>query len=123
MKIIKDTQEMTDPNEFGETLRNYCFIPDEYVYKFGGEQYGCYSTFKLRPEFESVTSTYIYKQLRKLSGIDETDYCNDFNCYSNGIIYLGWHWDGDGTLIIQEGNKIAINYDCKHDDSWEWYNE
>ena len=126
MIITKDTQEMTDPNEFGETLRNYCFINDAYADKFfGGRQYGCYSTFALRQEFYSLMPNEpLYQKLRRLSGIDDTDLRANFYafCCSDGI-FLGWWWDGDGILIIGEGNKIAINDDCKCDYTWEWCND
>ncbi len=57
MKIITDTQKITDPNNFGEMLRNYCFINDGYEdihckYREDKKQIGCYETFELRPEFK-----------------------------------------------------------------------
>ena len=120
MKITKDTQKMTDPNEFGETLRDYCFIPD----KYGWGDYGCYSTFELRPEFKQIfLPNPIYTRLWKLAGMDNIDDIITFYCYSNGTIHLGWYWDGDGTLIIQEGDKIACNDDCKKDYNWHWLGE
>jgi len=117
MKIIKDTQLMNDPNEFGEALRDYCFVPDG----VGWGNYGCYSTFELRPEFKKLlNNSGIRQRLSKLSGWSGSDGRVNFYCYSNGNIHLGWWWDGDGTLIIQEGNKITINNDCKCDYTWEW---
>jgi len=132
MKIIKDTQKMENANEFGETLREYCFIPDKY-----GGTYGCYSTFELRPEFKHTTNEcfidwlirtdhYWGKQLDSIR--NDSHICtviNDLrkNLYSNGKIILTWHWDGDGELIIKEGNKVACNGDCKKDYVWVWLHE
>ena len=130
MKVIKDTQDMTDPNEFGETLREYCFINDEYADKFfGGKQYGCYSTFRLRPEFWLLLPGDVYyDRLKRLSGYGDFYDKVKFYCYTNqreGLdlpIFIGWWWDGDGTLIIKEGHQIAVNDDCKCDYTWEWCN-
>ena len=125
MKIIKDTQEMDNPCEFGEALRNYCFINDGNEGMFGGKQYGCYSTFRLRSEFLQVFEGKIFDSLKKISGV-ESAYTDDwqihFNCYTNcdGTIYLAWFWDGDGVLVIKEGDKIAYNGDCKKEYDWFW---
>lgn len=121
MIVTIDTQNIEDANQFGEALRNYCFIPDTY-----GGTYGCYSTFELRPEFEKVKKS--SRLGIELLSLFSNNYCEDYisevkkrsQFYSNGIIHLMWFWDGDGTLLIIEGNKKAINYDCKTDYEWEW---
>ena len=43
--------------------------------------------------------------------------------FSDGKIHLGWYWEGDGTLIFIEGDKMAINTDCKCDYYWDWVKE
>lgn len=122
MKIIIDTQEMEDANEFGETLRDYCFVPDE----FGGET-GCYSTFKLRDDFVEVkpNSKTGKKLLKSLwNDCHNKEYIKEMTprvqMFTDGIIDLAWCWDGDGILLIKEGSKVAINSDCKKDHDWEW---
>ena len=117
MKFIKDTQKMHDANEFGEALREYCFVPE-------GKR-GCYETFDLREEFKPIKKTCgVAKTLLKHLGLTNECTCNGehFNpgLYSNGTIHIGWYWDGDGILCIIEGNKIIVNSDCKTDYCWEW---
>lgn len=133
MILIKqyDTQKVQDCCEFGELLRDYCFVPDAY----GGTK-GCYSTFELRPEFKEVdkksaTGKKLLKHLGynskglKLSKDEEwlgwqKEMYGRCKLFSNGNIHVGWWWDGDGTLVIIEGKRIAVNYDCKNDYEWEW---
>lgn len=122
MIFQNDTQELDNPNEFGELLREHCFedTPCPTITGFH-KPYGCYSTFDLKDGFEKLSGdNKIYKRLEKLSGILNGDGRAYFHAYSNGQIHLGWWWDGDGTLIIQEGNKIAINNDCKSSYGWAW---
>ncbi len=124
MIFCKDTQKMEDANEFGEALRKYCFISDKY-----GGTYGCYSTFELRPEFKKIEmNSNIGKDLLLYLGLNEDGSCGEGDwkqtfhpsLFSNGEIHLGWYWDGDGTLVIHEGNKIVYNSDCKKDYVWKW---
>jgi hypothetical protein len=120
VKKIIDTQETDDPNVFGEILREYAFK----------EAYGCYTCFELIDEFKKVDKGYdIAGRLFMVMGIHQLQDANKYACeyfrgisqiYSNGAIHVGWYWDGDGTLAFIEGNKSAINYDCKKDYTWEW---
>lgn len=124
MKIIKDTLLMNDASEFGEVLREYCFVPC----KINGGDFGCYSTFDLKPEFRKIKKNCRLGQiLLKHLGLNEDgssgekEFLEMMNpyLYSNGIVHLGWYWDGDGVLVIRENHKIAYNGDCKHTD-WKW---
>ena len=121
MKFVTDTQKTDDPREFGELLREYAFSDTPCPTMTGFHKpYGCYSTFDLKPEFVKLSlNTEVYKNLEWLSDVLRTDGRVEFYAYSNGQVHVGWWWDGDGTLIIQEGDRIAINTDCKCDD-WEW---
>lgn len=119
---------MEDPNDFGEALREYCFIPDS----INGGNYGCYSTFELRPEFRRVKKDCkLGKLLLKHLGLNEDGSIGEgewqenmrSHLFSNGKIHLGWYWDGDGCLLIWEGNKIAYNGDCKCSSYWKWIGE
>ena len=109
MVIVKDTQNMMNPNEFGEAIRDYAFKPD----RFGGN-YGCYSTFDLRDDF--IRKPCPPEVVKLLCGVDEN------NCfyYVNEHVSIAWFWDGDGSLYVQEGSKKAINHDCKKNDEWRW---
>lgn len=110
MKIVLDTQEIESSDQFGELLRDYCFVSDQY-----GGMTGCYSTFSLRPEFKEVPATSIdYKYMARLIQNEA------IACFSNGTILIAWYWDGDGTLVFKEGKRVAINTDCKKDYTWEW---
>ncbi len=41
--------------------------------------------------------------------------------YLSLTIIIAWHWDGgDGTLVVFDGKRIAINNDCKKDSGWKW---
>ncbi len=153
MKIITDTQKITDPNNFGEMLRNYCFINDGYEdihckYREDKKQIGCYETFELRPEFkEQSLDTEVGQYAQEhLIGTEESfrkdaaEYDWDeaglnealefmrsesdrINVHYDGNILVAWYWDGDGTLLFREGDKAAINHDCKKDYEWEWIKE
>ena len=35
-------------------------------------------------------------------------------------IIVAWQWDSDGTLLIKENEKAAINRDCKCSNEWNW---
>jgi len=109
LKIIFDTQKTEDASLFGEALRDYAFIKEN---KY---DLGCYSTFKLKDEFLKVgKESALGKELLKYLDDDQ-----DIEVYSNTEIHLAWYWDGDGTLLIKEGNRVAINNDCKRD-GWKW---
>ena len=112
---------MEDSNRFGEALRNYCFIPDE----CGGTT-GCYSTFKLRPEFKPIKkdSKKWKKLFNLIVGECDKEYIAEvrdrIKMFSDGNIHLAWYWDGDGSILIVEGDKGVINTDAKCDYTWEW---
>lgn len=118
MEIIVNTQLLEDANDFGEALRKYCFV---------GPGYGCYSSFDLRPEFQKKEPTEkVYLAL--FGRLDSDEWWNfeeekkRVNYYSNGTVEVAWYWDGDGSLWFKEGNREAINHDCKHDYEWKWGN-
>jgi hypothetical protein len=125
MIIQIDTQKITDPNEFGEILREYCFIDKPCMTMTGFHKpYGCYSTFELKKGFIKLSQdSSIWKKLAELSGYFNGDERGGFFVFTKGNIHIGWYWDGDGCLVIQEGNKIAVNNDCKCDYTWEWIYE
>ena len=102
MIIEVDTQKMVNANEFGEILRRFCFK----------EEYGCYSCFDLIDGFLQIP---VPEELKKYLWED----CKNV-CYVRGEIFVAWGWEGDGCLVIKEGNKIARNSDCKKDYLWEW---
>ena len=120
MKKIIDTQTTDDPDIFGETIREYCFDTKD-------DELGCYSCFKLRDGFVEVAkNTTLWNQMINalaiegcLNEIDE-DERDKASIYANGDIAVGWYWDGDGTLVIIEGCRMAINGDCKKTYGWEW---
>lgn len=105
--------DLHEANAFGEALRQYCFVPDEY-----GGTYGCYETFKLRSEFKPVTNAKDFNLMLEILGNVDGD---PIDCFTNGTVIVAWHWDGDGTLVFKEGDKVAVNTDCKKDYVWEWY--
>ena len=125
MLVTKDTQKMDSADEFGETLREYCFVPDIY-----GGSVGCYSTFELRPEFTPVgKDTELGVVLLAYLGHDcEYDPVEDWgvnikevaHLYTNGSVHVAWYWDGDGVLVFKEGDKVAYNGDCKCSYDWKW---
>ena len=132
MKIIIDTQKIEIANEFGEILMNYCFIPSD--------KRGCYETFDLKKEFYNPTKEIANNFINEI--LSSTKWWGKYyknaktkmdkqtqesirkeqlkNVYTNNSIILAWYWDGDGCLAIKEGNKLAINNDCKCDYYWYW---
>lgn len=117
MIIVRDTQTMEDPNEFGEALREYCFVPDKY-----GNDFGCYSTFEARPEFKPCSET---EKETLLSILIEWSWFEPHDserptCLTDGNIYMVWFWDGDGILLFKEGDRVVINDDCKKMYGWKW---
>jgi hypothetical protein len=110
-----------NPNLFGEAIREAVFT---------GNEFGCYGSFDLLPEFKAIEDKILSeKLLRLLAGDDPdaetpeemiTDY--DPSLFSNGQIHIAWFWDGDGTLLVvsEELKKAAINTDCKKDYGWKF---
>ena len=122
MKKVIDTQTTNDPEVFGETLREYVFVQD----KYGGD-FGCYSTFDVRPEFQLKECPPRIAELLMGASSDwhpfhewEKDRKKRCVYRTNGEIVVAWYWDGDGTLYFKEGDREAINNDCKKGYGWEW---
>lgn len=134
MKIVLDTQKIEDANDFGEALRKYSFK----------EETGCYSCFDLLDSFVKVkkhSKTFKFFSNILLGSVYEYVYRNECDekeakkllqeDMKRCVVYehrtfpvqIAWFWDGDGTLIIKEKDKIAINRDCKKDYTWSWYKE
>lgn len=128
MKIEIDTDALGGPNEFGETLRKYCFT----------EEYGCYSCFELIDEFQEAKfgdrefelimgrpHDLQRSEADEYWGWDDQFVFNSARWHKStkNDIEIGWFWDGDGALFIRCGDKAAINHDCKKDYCWEWAEE
>lgn len=129
----------SDPNKFGEALRDYCFIGN-------CMETGCYSTFELlkgfeeiksgkiyeeafqeiAPEFKEGLKVYKYEILEKDCYLETTDM--DGEIYRSKIcepliLIVAWEWNGDGTLYFRWNNRSVINTDCKCDYYWNWINK
>lgn len=112
LRKIIDTQETDDPNVFGETLREFVFA----------EEYGCYTCFDLADRFieckkEGPCADY-YAFIEELFDLEDEE--TTIKVFTDGLVIVAWYWDGDGTLLIKEGYKVAINTDCKKAHEWEW---
>lgn len=131
-----DTHSISNANVFGELLRQFAFK----------EETGCYSCFdledgfvKVSPDSESgvailtaleltsddLTENLTYATTPREQAEISARFYEDLdkavaNLWSNGTVHLGWVWDGDGTLVVIEGGRAAINTDCKKDYTWEW---
>jgi hypothetical protein len=123
-----DLLETEDPNEFGEALRNYCFVGN-------CEQTGCYSTFDLIPQLKEVKFGKIYEEARKMLLSEDDDeeirvfywevkgkdcYIEKYKICEPFELVCAWFWDGDGFLYFRYKNRAVINTDCKKDYYWEW---
>lgn len=120
-----DLLTTTDPNEFGEALRNYCFIGNTH-------DTGCYSTFNVIDCLKKVNEGKIYQEAIKHLWDDAIPYVYHFkatkkNCYIENYkicepyeIVCAWSWSGDGCLYFRFNNRKVINYDCKCDYEWKW---
>ena len=123
-----------DANDFGEALRNYCFVGN-------CEQTGCYSTFNLIPQLKEIKSGKIYEEVKKIVHSDNTlhvyrwklDEKDCWMAYDDSEdkpqrmkfcepheIICAWEWDGDGCLYFRFNDRKVINTDCKKDYEWEW---
>ena len=116
MNIIIDTSKITDSNNFGELLRDNFFVK--------GKGYGCYGTFELIDEFAKCDSsinlhTYCDKYLPELNKEERKRVSLFFNKFQPYCFVL-WYWDGDGSLWISDGERVAFNGDCKRDYGWIW---
>ena len=124
--VIITSATTTDPNLFGEMLREYAFL----------EKTGAYSCFDLKPEFKKVDkSSDLGQALLSALGWglpSSTDASSPLSeseevflrssLYSNGSVHIAWHWDGDGHLVIVESGRAAENTDCKKSGGWRWIN-
>lgn len=109
MHISFDTTQIKDPNRFGELLREYFFTKDK--------GYGCYQNFELEPFMvKGAVTPYIASFFE---GYDGT--IHFYAAKNNLNLWLAWQWDGDGTLIVCDGERIAVNDDCKKNYNWRFY--
>lgn len=108
MKIVIDTSTITDANAFGELLRAQFFVQN-------GE-YGGYNNFDLTDSFSLVKRPNAWIEKAEDGDIYYTTHCHN----DDSKIFVAWHWDGDGTLVISDGERIAINTDCKKSHGWQW---
>lgn len=108
MKITIDTKDMT-ADEFGEFFRNYFFTK--------GKGFGCYANFEVEP-FMMETALSPQKVREHFGEIDSKPYY--FVQRDNLSIWMAYHWDGDGTLVVSDGERICINNDCKKSYGWEF---
>lgn len=135
-----DLFKTEDANEFGEALRNYCFIGN-------CEQTGCYSTFALILQLKEIKSGKIYEEAKKV--IHPTNFVqieNSLHVYYQKIIekdcwiaynnpednpqrmkfcepqeiVCAWEWEQDGILYFRFNNRKVINTDCKCSYGWKW---
>lgn len=115
------------PDGAGEFLR---------AWAFPGEDYGCYSTFDLLPDFKEAAVTprefeFLWGRSFEPQDTDPNDwgYCDAeaikairWFIHPNGV-EVGWHWDGDGTLAFyapEFGQRVLRNNDCKKANEWEF---
>lgn len=112
-----------DANVFGEQIRNYAFVAS----------LGCYTSFELKDSFKPVDrgSREALEMLTLLGWIppeersnqdcsDSDSIISSSKIFTDGVITLAWHWDGDGTLAVLANGFAAVNNDCKKVDNWEW---
>jgi len=113
MLISIDTTKITDPDKFGELLREYFFVKNRGL--------GCYQNFELEPFMvPGVVTPYI----KEFFGDPETWDANAkiyfYAVRDNLNIWCAYKWDGDGTLIVCDGARIAENHDCKKNYKWRF---
>ena len=108
MHISFDTSKIKDANKFGELLREYFFTKDK------GR--GCYENFELEPFMVRGEVTPYVQEF--FGNCDSTVYfyANQDNLH----VWYAYMWDGDGTLIVSDGERIAVNHDCKKDYRWKF---
>lgn len=107
MNISFDTTKIQDPNKFGELLREYFFTK---------EGIGCYSNFEVEPfMFQGEPPA----SIKEFFG-DCENAIHFYISRDNQSLWLAWTWDGDGTLIVSDGERIAENHDCKKGYGWRF---
>jgi hypothetical protein len=108
-----NTNNIQDPSLFGELLRHLFFTKDGY---------GCYSNFKVESNFvRNPLPNEHYKYL----GFDCSDDAEGYNIHfyqdrDNPKVCFSYYWDGDGTLVVSDGERVAVNNDCKKDYVWKF---
>jgi len=107
MKITIDTENINAANEFGETLRKYFFTKNK--------GYGCYENFEVEPFLRADYLT--ESQIEAYFGDIESK-CYYFRGMNHE--WMAYNWDGDGTLVVSDGKRIAINHDCKKSYNWNF---
>lgn len=108
MHISFDTTQIKDPNKFGELLREYFFTKNK--------GYGCYENFEVEPFMILGPVTPYIKEF-----FGDCDSPIRFYASQNNLnLWLAWQWDGDGTLVVCDGERIAVNGDCKKNYNWKW---
>lgn len=120
-----------NPDSYGEMLRTHFFV---------GKGFGCYSTFEVRTEFQTVDKdSALGKAALKCLFSDchwynepETDeYKQEIaraHVLSTPTHIVAWWWDGDGTLVVGDIDngrisRAAINDDCKKDRYWKFIDQ
>lgn len=112
--------KIESPDAFGEIIRDYAFVTQN------ENDIGCYDTFDLRKSFKPIP---IKSELgKKMIEIMQAELPYDTpQLFTNGHFFVGWWWDGDGTLVVgcrhQNAYKFAVNEDCKKTYFWKWGDE
>lgn len=111
---IAKLKKFKSPDAFGEAIRDLAFV------KENEDDFGCYSTFKLEEGFIKVNpnSAEGLKIIDAFGILFESGEVVDM--WTNGPLTVAWFWDGDGILVVSDGNRTAINTDCKKDHGWSW---
>jgi len=107
------------PNDIGEYLREKSFK----------EERGCYSCFDVEETFTKIEEesavmrlVYLIYDLSPYEIIEQED-IDRCHFYTDGKVNMGWYWEGDGVLMFEEieTGKIVVNYDCKKEYRWQFY--
>ena len=125
-------------NHYGEKYRSSGFIPDKY-----GNSVGCYNTFEVHPDFKQLHPSSkmfekialiltFYNKKSFLKNTSKSELLNDYESFEsvklyNSIfynqkldLYMGYYWDGDGSLLfIDKKKRKFLNTDCKKDYVWD----
>lgn len=92
----------------GKSYANIFFTKDKGI--------GCYENFELEPFM-------IKGRLTPFVADFFGDCCSPirfYASYNNLNLWCAWQWDGDGTLVVCDGERIAVNHDCKKNYKWNW---
>jgi len=122
--MIISTNSIKDVDLFGEVMRDIIFGSR---HEFG---LGCYQSYK----FPSITMYEVDKD-----NFDPTnptaeimfawweeyvagmpDVRKDVRMHINEDVFVGWHCDGMGVLMVSDFMQIALNMDCKQTKNWRW---